>query len=407
MLQTLASSAAAFRFNNTNNDYTNANTNTSSHNFKLSQAAWTLPAWQKMIFKQRALVAKAKMTFRKMAMKRFGNLYSKICSTENLQLAEKKASKGKAAQRGVIEHRLNSAGNMSSLQQMLVNKTYRTSPYRTFTIKEPKEREIFCLPFFPDRILHHAIMNVIKPVFNSMFTADSYASIEGKGTHCASYALRKALRNESDTCYCLKLDIKKFYPSVDHAILKQLLRRKFKDADLLAMLDEIIDSAEGLPIGNYLSQYFANFYLTYFDYWLKGVKKVPYYFRYKDDMVFLSDSKPRLHQLLEDIRQYLASNLKLSVKENYQVFPVSTRGIDFVGYVHFHTHVRLRKTIKKAFARKMHSNPNPASAASYNGWAKHCDSKTLLKKLTYDQIQRPKHNNPGNKRIRWRQDQDR
>jgi hypothetical protein len=195
------------------------------------------------------------------------------------------------------------------------------------------------------------------------------------------------LKDIPGTQYCLKLDITKFYPSVDHSVLKQLLRKKIKDTDLLWLLDGIIDSAEGLPIGNYLSQYFANFYLTYFDHWIKEEKKVKYYFRYADDMVILSDNKPYLHQLLCEIREYLQENLKLEVKDNYQVFPVEDRGIDFVGYVFFHTHVLLRKSIKQSFARMLARNKNPQSIASYKGWAKHCNSKNLVKKLLNEQVQ--------------------
>lgn len=340
-------------------------------------------------------------------MKRIGNLYTQIYSAENLLLADKRASKGKAYQYGVQSHRFNQTSNLQQLQQMFINKEYSTSAYKTFIIREPKEREIYCLPYFPDRIAHHAIMNIIKPVFNSVFTADTYSSIEGKGTHAASYALRKAMRNVTGTTYCLKMDIQKFYPSINHGILKQLLRRKFKDVDLLQMLDGIIDSAAGVPIGNYLSQYFANFYLSYFDHWIKEQKQVPYYFRYKDDMVFLSDSKQTLHQLLADVKTYLQQNLKLTVKSNYQVFPVAARGIDFVGYVHYHTHTLLRKTIKQAFARKVSSGAGNQVLAAYWGWTKHCNSLKLLTKLHHVQIQRTKYSTARKSRLCGRQNKDR
>jgi len=281
----------------------------------------------------------------------------------------------------VIQHDKNREANIQQLHEMLVNKTYKTSPYTTFTIFEPKERIIFRLPYFPDRITHHAVMNILEPVFVSTFTTDTYSCIKGKGIHAAARAVKRALNDVENTRYCLKLDVKKFYPSVDHDTLKQLLRRKIKDNDLLWLLDEIIDSTSGLPIGNYLSQYLANFYLTYFDHWLKEEKQVKYYFRYADDLVVLSDSKPYLHGLLAEIRTYLQDNLKLTVKGNYQVFPVEKRGIDFVGYVFFHTHTLLRKSIKQNFARMLKKNRNAKSIASYNGWAAHCNSKNLLKKL--------------------------
>jgi len=320
-------------------------------------------------------------------MKRLGNLYQQICSIDNLMLADTIARKGKLNQPGVVEHEKNREQNIMDLHEMLVKKTYKTSLYTTFTIWEPKERLIFRLPYFPDRITHHAVMNILEPMFVSNFTADTYSCIKGRGIHAAAYAVRKALRDVHGTQYCLKLDVRKFYPSVDHDVLKSLLRRKIKDQDLLWLLDGIIDSAEGLPIGNYLSQYFANFYLSGFDHWMKQDKKVKYYFRYADDLVILSDNKPYLRQLLAEIRQYLHENLKLTVKDNYQVFPVDARGIDFVGYVFYHTHVMLRKTIKKSFARMVAKNRNDKSIASYKGWALHCDSKHLLKKLLHEKLQ--------------------
>lgn len=315
-------------------------------------------------------------------MKRINNLYQQIISVENLQLADAIACKGKAKQYGVIAHQRNQQDNILKLHDMLINKTYKTSAYSTFKIYEPKEREVYRLPYFPDRIMHHAIMLHLEPVFVATFTSDTYSCIKGKGIHAAANAVKMALKDEAVTTYCLKLDIKKFYPNIDHRILKQLLRRKFKDADVIWLLDGIIDSAPGLPIGNYLSQYFANFYLSYFDHWIKETIQVKYYFRYADDLVILSGSKEDVHRLLASIQQYLAQNLKLTVKSNYQVFPVAARGIDFVGYVFYHTHTRLRKTIKKNFARKVAKGISPASKASYQGWTKHCNAKHLTKKLT-------------------------
>ncbi len=314
-------------------------------------------------------------------MKRLNNLYEKIISIENLTLADQKARKGKAGQYGVQAHDKKRETNILHLHHLLKNKTYTTSRYSVFTVRDPKEREVYRLPYYPDRIVHHAIMIHLEPIFVSTFTADTYSCIKGKGIHASANALRKALKDVPGTQYCLKLDIKKFYPNIDHDILKSLLRRKLKDKDLLWLLDNIIDSANGVPIGNYLSQYFANFYLTYFDHWIKEEKKVKYYFRYADDLVVLSDNKPYLHQLLADIRSYLQEELKLTVKSNYQVFPVAARSIDFVGYRFYHTHTLLRKGIKKNFARMLSKRKNTASIASYNGWAKHCNSKNLIKKL--------------------------
>jgi retron-type reverse transcriptase len=320
-------------------------------------------------------------------MKRIGNLYSKIISLDNLRLADKVARKGKRQQVGIIEHDKQADANLQQLHLLLYTRSYRTSPYTTFIIREPKEREVYRLPYFPDRITHHAVMNVLEPIFVANFTADTYSCIKGRGIHAAQVAVEKALKDQSTT-YCLKLDIRKFYPSVDHSILKALLRRKIKDSDLLWLLDEIIDSAAGLPIGNYLSQYLANFYLSGFDHWIKQELRVKYYFRYADDIVILHSSKPHLHELLQRIRMFLLDQLKLDVKANYQVFPVAARGIDFVGYRFYHTHTRIRKTIKQNFARMAMKRNDEKSFASYMGWMAHAKTRHLVKKITHDCIQR-------------------
>lgn len=314
-------------------------------------------------------------------MKRIGNLYKDIITLENLQLADEKAQKGKTKQYGVLNHNKNKEANIMMLQELLTTKTFSTSPYDIFKVYEPKERTVYKLPYFPDRITHHAIMNILEPIFVKTFTADTYSCIKGRGIHRAVYKLKTALKDSNNTAYCLKLDVTKFYPSIDHQILKELLRKKFKDTELLWLLYEIIDSAPGLPIGNYLSQYLANFYLSYFDHWIKEEMNVKYYFRYADDMIILSSSKEELHYLLTAIKTYLSNNLNLQVKGNHQVFPVSSRGIDFVGYRFFHSHTLIRKSIKKNFARMVKKRPNAASIASYKGWLKHADTINLTRKL--------------------------
>jgi hypothetical protein len=189
------------------------------------------------------------------------------------------------------------------------------------------------------------------------------------------------------------MDIRKFYQSVDHEVLKLIVRRRIKDKRLLLLLDGIIDSAPGIPIGNYLSQFFANLYLSYFDHWLKEDMKVRYYYRYADDMVILGEDKRELHNILVDIREYLGKELKLTIKDNWQIFPVKSRGIDFVGYVFYHDHVKMRKSIKKNFCRKVarldkagvSGKDKRCALSSWLGWAKHCNSKNLLKKVVRDE----------------------
>ena len=318
-------------------------------------------------------------------MKRINNLYDQIASLDNLRLADLKARRGKLRSYGVLRHDRNRDANIMALHKSLIDGTYRTSPYTVFRMVTDagKERTISRLPYFPDRILHHAVMNVLEPIWVSLFTADTYSCIKGRGIHGALRNVKKALRDQENTRYCLKLDVRQYYPSIDDEVLKKIIRRKVKDARLLALLDEVIDSTDGVPIGNYLSQFFANLYLAYFDHWMKETKRVQYYFRYADDLVVLHGDKAALHTLLADIRTYFADHLNLEIKGNHQVFPVDSRGVDFVGYVFRHSHIRLRKTIKQSFARKVarlrKRNADPEvlrhAVASYTGWAKHCDAR--------------------------------
>lgn len=316
-------------------------------------------------------------------MKRYNNLFGQIISVPNLELADINARRGKSNQPCIKRHDVNRRPNIEKLHASLKDKKYTTSDYTTFTIKEPKERLIYRLPYYPDRIVQHAVMNVTMPIFLSTFTNDTYSCIKKRGVHKALRSLTKSLKNVEGTKYCLKIDIKKFYPSIDHDILKNLLRRKFKDKDLIWLFDDIIDSADGLPIGNYLSQYLANFYLTYFDHWIKEVQGVIDYFRYADDMVFLSDSKSFLHELLYNIKKYLSEKLNLTVKENHQVFLVESRGIHFLGYVSFHDRIRVRKKTKQNFARKLKRGANRLTIDSYLGLLKHGNCINLKNKLLY------------------------
>lgn len=317
-------------------------------------------------------------------MKRVSNLYFRICSVENLELADHNARRHKMRSIGVRIHDQKRNSNILALHETLVNKIYKTSPYHVFKVKDPKEREIYQLPYYPDRIVHHAIMNVLEPIWMNVFTQDTYSCIKGRGIHKVLRKLKEDLKDPGGTIFCLKMDIRKYYPSIDHFILKKIIRRKIKDKDTLWLLDSIIDSAPGVPIGNYLSQYFANLYLAYFDHWLKETKQIRYYYRYADDMVILHSDKNTLHELRSEIQEYLWSELKLNLKGNYQVFPVESRGIDFVGYRFYHTHILLRKSIKKNFARSIARNGkyDKEGHAAYWGWAKHCNSHNLIRKLS-------------------------
>lgn len=321
-------------------------------------------------------------------MKRIGNLYTKIYDLDNLYLAYSKAKTGKSKSKGVIQFESDLDNNILRIQKELIEQTYITSEYNVFTIRDPKERTIYSLPF-RDRVVQHAIMNIIESLWTSVFISHSYSSIKGKGIHGAWKHIRRDMKNRKQTQYCLKMDITKFYPSIDHHIMKQIIRKKIKDVKLLHLLDGIIDSAPGMPIGNYLSQFLANLYLSYFDHWLKEVKRVKYYYRYADDLIILGDSKQDLHLLRIDIQSYLSENLNLKLKPNYQVFPIVSRGIDFIGYIFYHTHTMLRKRIKKNFCRCVAKlNRKVLTAKDYRikicswlGWCKYCNSKNLIKTI--------------------------
>ena len=320
-------------------------------------------------------------------MKRYNNLFDSICDIENIKLADKKARLHKSKNFGVIVHDNHKEEDYQRLIESLQNGTCKTSRYSTFKLYEPKERIIFRLPYYPDRILHHAVMNVLEPIWTKIFVKNTYACIKERGIHKLVKDLKTDLNdNPEDTKYCLKLDIKKFYPSIDHDVLKSIIRKKIKDIKLLKLLDEIIDSANGVPIGNYLSQYFANLYLAYFDHWLVEEVKVKHYYRYADDITILSGSKELLRKYLILIKLYLKQVLKLQIKENYQIFPVDKRGIDFVGYKFYHTYTLLRKSIKYRMYRTINNYNKKLfgftsflqKITSYIGWLKHCNSKHLL-----------------------------
>lgn len=361
-------------------------------------------------------------------MKRYGNLYEKICSMENLERAYRNAKKGKGWYQEVKRIEENPQYYLELLQSMLKNHTYKTSEYETFIKKDgKKEREIYKLPFFPDRIAQWAVLQVIEPQLLAYFTDDTYSAIPNKGIHAAFKKLRKAVDTvPEEMTYCLKIDCKKFYPSIDHDILKQKFRKKYKDTELLELIDEIIDSIStcpateenidfyagqgkeirivtgnngqefiegvGIPIGNYFSQYAGNFYLTEFDHWMKEVKHVKHYYRYMDDICIFASSKEELHHLLQEIEEYLNMKLNLRLKGNYQIFPSFIRGVDFVGYRIFKDYTLLRKSTCQQFKQKMTAIRKKiesgqemnysewCSINSYKGWLKHCDSYRLTEK---------------------------
>jgi RNA-directed DNA polymerase len=315
-------------------------------------------------------------------MKRHGYLYEQIYDRENLQVALTNAAKGKRGIRSVERVLADPDKYLTELQDILATERFVNGPYHVFNINERgKDRTIHSLPFFPDRIVHHAIVQVCAPIWIRSMVRDTYASIPGRGIHDGVRRLQRIVP-QCDGHYSLKCDITKFYPSVDHDILKGILRSQIKDPKLLRLLDTIIDSGPGVPIGNYLSQYFGNIILNPFDHWLKDEKKVRLYFRYCDDFVIIHESKQYLHGL----RQEIESTLKgygFILKLNWQVSPISDRGIDFLGYRFWPYKTKLRKTTLKNFEHRLKCRRMTLNEAmrlrdaigTYKGWLKYCGNR--------------------------------
>ena len=331
-------------------------------------------------------------------MKRYGNIYDNIYDMDNLYEAHKNARKDKKFYKEVKMVDSNPEYYLGLIHDMLKNETYEVSEYSVSVINDKgKERELMKLPYFPDRIIQWAIMLQIEQIFLKTFCFHTCASIPRRGISQAVRLTENHLKDRENAEYCLKIDVSKFYPNIDHEILKKLLRKKFKDKRLLRLLDLIIDSypgEKGVPIGSYLSQYLANFYLCYFDHWLKEVCKEKSVTRYMDDTTIHSGSKEHLHELLDKIKDYLHVNLKLQLKGNYQIFPVKKRGIDFVGYRHFFGFRLIRKKTAVRMKRKMLKLRNKimlnfgewCSVNSYIGLCCNCNAYRLCRKYIHPLI---------------------
>ncbi len=318
-------------------------------------------------------------------MKRIGFIYDKIFHIDNIIVAIMNSSLGKRDQKRVKEIIDNPEKYARQIQKMLVNKSYVPSPYIVKTLKDgaTQKTRTICKPkYFPDQVIHWALMQQIQPILLRGMYLYTCGSVPGRGTGLGQKTLRKWLdKDYKGTKYCFKMDIRKFYPSVDNELLKQMFRRKIKDRDCLWLIDIIIDSAQGLPIGNYTSQWFSNFFLEGLDHYIKETLGVKYYIRYVDDLVLLGPNKKKLHSAKRLICGYL-SGVKLEMKDNWQVFKVNSRDIDFLGFRFFRNKTILRKRnalrIKRRFKRigaKARLTYSDASAVvSYWGWMVRSDS---------------------------------
>jgi len=324
-------------------------------------------------------------------VKRKGYIYSKIYDIDNIKLAVMNSSKGKRKQNRVNKIINNIDDYAEKINKLLKNQTYKSAPYKIKKIKDgaqKKTRVIYKPRYYTDQIIHWALMQQIQPVIMRGMYYYSCGSIPGRGTSHGQKAIRKWLDNDyRNTKYCLKMDIKKFYPSIDNEIMKQKFRRKIKDTKCLWLIDEIIDSADGLPIGNYTSQWFSNFFLEGLDHFIKEELKVKYYIRYVDDLVLLGPNKKKLHKAKREIDDYLAK-IKLRIKGNWQVFKIDCRAIDFLGFRFFRDKtilrkrnaLRIRRRIKK-ISKKPNLNYRDACAIiSYWGWIKRSDSYNFYQK---------------------------
>lgn len=366
-------------------------------------------------------------------MKGTKDLFKQICDMDNLYRAYQNAKKGKGWYQEVKQIEKRPYYYLAGLQYMLQNHLFHTSEYEMFQLVEGRKvRDIYKLPFFPDRIAQWAIIQVIEPFLIANMTKDTYSAIPGRGIQPivnelkGYYKTKKVgkkkkttfipsvlISDEKGTRYCYKLDIHHYYQSINHEILVNKYKKVFKDPELIwilseiansvntarpedleeiYLLDEDIDPNTGVPIGNYMSQYSGNFYLSAFDHWVKEELKVKYYYRYMDDIVILAESKERLWEIHHEIVRYLHEELRLSIKDNYQVFPTRVRGLDFVGYRFFGEYTLLRKSTALNFKRKMRvyrkkmetdmklSYSEWCSFNSYNGWLLNCDSFRMYKK---------------------------
>jgi hypothetical protein len=333
-------------------------------------------------------------------MKRKGYIYKDICNIKNVRNALISASKKKTNKHAVKNALKSFEHSTKFVQWILESKTYVPNRYYESKIKDGitgKERIIYKPKFFPDQVIHWCLINQIKPLIMRGMYHWSCASIPGRGTHYAKKACEKWIRNDyKNTKYCLKLDIKKYYPNINKERLKEKFRKLIKDADTIWLIDAIIDSHhEGLPIGNYTSQWFANFYLQDTDHFIKNELGVKYYIRYMDDLVLFGPNKRELRKTFLTLKNYLEKE-GLSVKENWQIFNVTKRWLDFCGFCFTRNKTFVRKRITRRmrskhfqFTKKRNAH-NAKSLLSYYGWLKHTDSYVLYQKYYKDDIKKMK-----------------
>lgn len=303
-------------------------------------------------------------------MKRYGNLFPEITAFSNLLAAARQAQKGKRFRPNVLRFNYNLEAELLRLQEELLSKTYCPGPYTTFAITEPKPRMISAAPY-RDRVVHHALCNVIAPIFERTFIADSYANRAGFGTH---RALRRFTQFARANRYGLQCDVQKYFPSIDHEILKVLLRRKIKCLDTLWLIDTIVDHSNaqepvthyfpgddlltpfqrrrGLPIGNLTSQFFANVYLNGLDHFVKETLHAQHYLRYVDDFALFADDRGFLQEARTAIEAYIAG-LRLRIHPVKSQIFATRHGANFVGFRILPDRIRVRNENLRRARRRL------------------------------------------------------
>lgn len=288
-------------------------------------------------------------------MKRVGNLYPKITDFSNLYMAFKKAFRGTNRSRDTLRFYFDMENELLRLQDELKSGTYKPSSYRYFKIYDPKERIISVAPF-RDRVVHHAIVNVLEPIYEKAFIYDSYATRKSKGTHKAILRAQSFLKKNK---WFLKADVQKYFETIYHNLLMEILSRKIKDRDILNLLGSIIENGgcegKGLPIGNLTSQVLANVYLNPFDHYVKSELKMMYYIRYMDDFVIFSDNKDALKFLRKDIEFFLERELQLRLKPKALILNQRLNGLSFLGARIFPNLLRIKKDSLKRCMSKLHN----------------------------------------------------
>lgn len=297
--------------------------------------------------------------------KTYGSLFPQIYDFQSLHQAYLRARRGKRDRHDVKRFELDLEGELIQLQNELIWGMYETGRYRKFKVYEPKEREVAALPF-RDRVLQHSLVAAIEPIWESRFIHDSYACRPGKGTHAGAdraQDMMRKVKREHGHVYVFKADISKFFYSIDHEILRQLVRKRIRCKQTLGLIDQIIESTVcdssrrvGLPIGNLTSQLFANAYLHELDCFVKHQLREKLYIRYMDDFCVFHHDKAHLQQVRRDVEAFLWDALRLKTNAKTQVFPVGTvfgRALDFLGYRIWPTHRKLRRSSISRISRTL------------------------------------------------------